>query len=243
VITRRDLIRAGLLTALVSSAAGCIYPPHRYRYRMTVEADTPEGLRTGSAVRELTWSRDGGPSASSFHLDERGEAVAIDLPGGRTLFVLLDVNAFDTVWAGFGGGNKQPSVKDWLDRADADRQSHTYPPRAALRAQRQDYPRLVTFTNIRDPKSVQAVDPDNLASSFGPGVTLKRITLQITDDPVTKGIEKRLGWFRAIAKSGGSLIPMEKASNDGPARYKPKAGYDASLVNIGLSDFSTESNK
>ena len=58
-----------------------------------------------------------------------------------------------------------------------------------------DYPLLVTFADPADPTSVQRVDPANLAASFGPGVTLKRITVEVTNDPVTTGIEKRLGWL------------------------------------------------
>jgi hypothetical protein len=57
------------------------------------------------------------------------------------------------------------------------------------------YPLLVTFGDINDPKSVQRVDPANLAASFGPGIRLKRITVEVTDDDVTSGIEKRLRWF------------------------------------------------
>src|SRR5688572_22804894 len=68
------------------------------RYRMTVEVETPEGLRTGSAVREVTLN-DGkswnwlppfawfGEQRPQWRL--KGEAVAVDLPSGQTLFVLL----------------------------------------------------------------------------------------------------------------------------------------------------------
>jgi hypothetical protein len=42
---------------------------------------------------------------------------------------------------------------------------------------------------------VQRVDPANLAASFGPGIRLKRITVEVTDDDVTTGIEKRLRWL------------------------------------------------
>ena len=55
---------------------------------------------------------------------------------------------------------------------------------------------LVTFGDLDDPTSVAEVDPDDLAASFGEGYALKRITVQITDDPVTTGIEQRLGWLR-----------------------------------------------
>ncbi|MCA9468988.1 MAG: hypothetical protein KC643_26590, partial [Nitrospira sp.] len=48
--------------------------------------------------------------------------------------------------------------------------------------------------DLTDPKTVQKVDPENLAATFGPGVELKRITLEITDEPVTEGkVESLLG--------------------------------------------------
>ena len=58
------------------------------------------------------------------------------------------------------------------------------------------FPTLVRFRDINDPKTVEDVDPANLATSFGPGFHLRRITLQRTDDAVTHGIENRLKWLR-----------------------------------------------
>jgi hypothetical protein len=55
------------------------------------------------------------------------------------------------------------------------------------------WPMLVTFTNLRDPMSVERVDPANLSAQFGEGVRLRRITVQVTDDDVTEGMEERLG--------------------------------------------------
>ena len=54
---------------------------------------------------------------------------------------------------------------------------------------------LVTFDDPADPTSVKLVDADDLATTFGRGVSLKRITLQMTGDPVTTGIGKRLQWL------------------------------------------------
>lgn len=54
---------------------------------------------------------------------------------------------------------------------------------------------LVTFRDIDDPASVEKVDPANLAATFGEGVSLKRITVELTDGPVTRGIEERLPWL------------------------------------------------
>ncbi|HTK84182.1 MAG TPA: hypothetical protein VL625_03765 [Patescibacteria group bacterium] len=52
------------------------------RYKITVTVETPEGLKTGSAVREI-YAKSGGPTmlaeASSGHVDATGEAVVVDL--------------------------------------------------------------------------------------------------------------------------------------------------------------------
>lgn len=56
----------------------------------------------------------------------------------------------------------------------------------------EDYPLLVTFGDMQDPTSVTRVGPTNLAASFRPGVRLKHIVLEVTDDDVTTGIEQRL---------------------------------------------------
>jgi hypothetical protein len=85
---------------------------------------------------------------------------------------------------------------------------------------------LVTFTDIDDPKSVQRVDPANLAASFGPGIRLKRITVEVTDDDVTTGIEKRLRW-----------LPKHRNVSFAGNRYT----VDNSLAdNLFMGDFSTE---
>ncbi len=48
---------------------------------------------------------------------------------------------------------------------------------------------FVTFGDPKDPKTVRAVTPESIG--------VKRITIEITDDPVTTGIQARLGWLPA----------------------------------------------
>ena len=58
------------------------------------------------------------------------------------------------------------------------------------------YPMLVTFGDIADPASVRLVDPGDLAASFGAGVRLKAVTLEVTREEVTEGVvEGLLGWI------------------------------------------------
>ncbi len=206
---------AGLSTTVLGGC-GRRYPA--YRYRLTVEVDTPEGLKSGSSVIEVTSSRapdwmpvDGGGVAK----EARGEAVAVDLPGGRTLFALLRSNSGSVDWPAYVAysvivGPLQKAGEDgqgaFIERADAAKGKIFVVPRekpvhnmSTPDAPLNNYPLLVTFTDNRDPKTVTRVDPADLAKSFGPGVKLRRITLEITDDPVTTGIEKRLGWLEHLA--------------------------------------------
>jgi hypothetical protein len=52
---------------------------------------------------------------------------------------------------------------------------------------RSTYPPLVTFADITIPSSVSEVKPEDLAATFGSGYSLRSITLEITDEEVTKG--------------------------------------------------------
>jgi hypothetical protein len=192
---RKGWHAAALLVAGALALAGCglFEPTHTYRYRMTVEVDTPEGLRTGSVVREFMWQRQQQFATSSeFIYEQRGEAAAVELPGGRVLFALLDTNPQTTILNGFHAEDRPsdiPRVGTLLERAKASGATYTFPMQGGDNLER--LPQLVTFRNIADPTSVELVDPANLAASFGEGVKLRRITVQLTDDPVTTGIEKR----------------------------------------------------
>lgn len=220
-MNRRHFLTAvtslGTMLSLASCGAlfGKFFPT--YRYRLTVEMDTPQGVRSGSSVVEVKTDEDSESSLSGgvVHQFIRGEAVAIDLPGGRTLFVLLrSENNVD--WAAnilfrLTPTMIRPNKGDGFDATFAatfekmleNRQRLEIPHFKPVENQwqkpeapeRDQWPMLVTFKDMRDPKSVAKVDPDALDKSFGPGVKLRRITVQLTDDAVTTGIEKRLGWL------------------------------------------------
>ncbi len=78
--------------------------------------------------------------------------------------------------------------------------------RASRQVARENYPLMVTFTDIADPASVTRVDLANLAATFGPGYALTSLTLETTDEPVTSGrVEKVLGWWCGLRKAGARL--------------------------------------
>jgi hypothetical protein len=59
---------------------------------------------------------------------------------------------------------------------------------------------MVRFRDLSDPTTAEFVPPHDLASAFGPGVSLKRIALQMVDEPVSNEIPKRLPWRARFAK-------------------------------------------
>jgi hypothetical protein len=127
-----------------------------------------------------------------------GEAVVVDLPDGP-LFVLLQVpdagpplqdivphallgRSSDGPDGVMADGAKLGST--WFSeyRAELPRTRDNGP-----RVSGNNWPMMVRFGDINDPKSVERVGPDAI------GVT--RILLETTSDDVTTGIEKRIAWL------------------------------------------------
>lgn len=205
--------------ALVVGACGALFPA-RYRFRMNVAVATPQGVRTGSSVYEITAARTGEflPDAGKRDWSVKGEAVAVDLPDGRTLFALLKTGAHFDDMMGLSMNALHPDFRGTgYDVVGVAKElasgQHSGPTIVAP----EDYPMLVTFADESDPTSVRKVEPGNLAAQFGPGVRLQSITVELTDDPVTAGIEERLGWLPELT---GTLV---KRPDDLPIGEMPPA--------------------
>ncbi|MGX4768983.1 hypothetical protein ACWAUC_04155 [Bradyrhizobium guangdongense] len=63
----------------------------------------------------------------------------------------------------------------------------------------------MTFADINDPKSVIEVDPNNLPATLGQGINWNEITLEMTDELITTGIEKKLPWLSAYFENNFRL--------------------------------------
>lgn len=57
------------------------------------------------------------------------------------------------------------------------------------------YPTLVCFGDPLISRTVEEVDPDNLSASIGKDCILRKITIELTDDKVSKGLSKKLPWL------------------------------------------------
>ena len=193
---RRAVIGVALAVLGLSGCGDGRQSKQTFRYKMTVEVETPDGIRHGNAVRELRFT-DGyngffSLGESKPQVDLVGEAVAVDLPGGRTLFALLSGSDGDVDYG------KRIADRTGLWRLDKPLAIGTimglYPdaPKTEKLTYSSALPMLVTFKDINDPTSVERVDPDNFGTNFGVGYRLKLITVQVTDESVTLDIGKRL---------------------------------------------------
>jgi hypothetical protein len=214
-MARRSILGfiAGVGTVVLS---GCNpFARNSFRYKITVQVDTPEGVKTGFAVHEMTVHKssvDLGELSPKQSSKTRGEAVAVDLSGGQTLFVLIRNNS--TVINAL----TQKETGSWIDKAlqivDGDIPSGPQEIRFSKATDysiRGRYPLFVRFRDINDPKTVEQVRSNDLAASFGPGVKLKRLTVEVTEEDVTVGILERLKWLKpnlSLSIAGPRLQPL-----------------------------------
>jgi hypothetical protein len=203
----KPLAVAALVLAALYGAYHLFYPSVTYRYRLTLEAEV-EGQRfTGQGVIEVHIAKIIQFLGATQNIAQWvvGEAVALDFGSRGILFVLLKNNntarsdpAFIALHA---LGFRLLPQNLWELRSLS----------GNAELPLSDLPMMVRFRDINDPMTVEQVRPDNFEASFGPGARLIRATIEIvpadtwplslistTGEPVTRGIEKRLGWLERI---------------------------------------------
>jgi hypothetical protein len=168
------------------------YPTYSYRYRMTVEVMVDGAVRSGASVIEVKINKQpkfgqAPPQVSRV----RGEAIFIDLGNGRNVVALLAAGAkaenvdypYNVVPEVFG-----LTFDDRDLRKLADLNGSRDLPTNFL-------PTFVTFSDLNDLKIARIVSPYDFEKEFGPDVQFKRVWIEVTEDPVTRGIETKLSWL------------------------------------------------
>ncbi|MEO9613403.1 MAG: hypothetical protein ABJG86_09285 [Nitratireductor sp.] len=195
--------------------AGCGWLAERWEWnqKLTVEVLVDGETVSGAAVSYVRWQE--ANALDHYPTAYRGEATVVDLGERGLLFALIGEPT--KYIAGY-------TLHQELGERRSDYET-LYPKIAQFRGVRdvppERYPPLVTFTDIADPTTVKRVDPDDLAATFGPGVALKRITLEITDEAVTEGeVEAVLGWLgdyydkRLDGNRFGTINTTNRFAND-----------------------------
>jgi hypothetical protein len=200
-----------LLAALVIGDQIRINRPG-HKYRLTVEVETPEGIKSASGIMAVqpdrSYSRGG-------HTRTTGDAVSVDLGGGKNLIALLahidksiDLDGMNYVaLRAYKAAGRNVSFNEMS------RLTGTVPVTGAL------IPVLMTLTDPRDPGTARAVPPDDMEAALGKGVRLQGVSVEVVPngiwpldfggplgEPVTRGIEAKLPWWNHADNPAGTAL-------------------------------------
>lgn len=86
---------------------------------------------------------------------------------------------------------------------------------------------LVRFLNPNDPATARFVDPHNLAATYGPGIALRTMQLEITSQPRTLSDLSMLPWLASrqsgwIAGGRSSSLPPDAAHSLTASNFRSK---------------------
>jgi hypothetical protein len=183
-----------------------------HKYRLTVEVDTPEGIKSASGVMSVHPDR--GYSRRG-HTATRGDAVFVDLGGGRNLVALmahldktLDLDDMNYVaLRAYKAADRNVSFNEMS------RMTGAVPVTGAL------IPIFVTFAAPGDPATARQVAPADLETALGKEFRLHGVVAEVVPtglwpldfggplgEPVTRGIQTKLPWLKSADDLAGSAL-------------------------------------
>lgn len=192
-----------------------------HKYRLTVEVETPQGVRSASNVMAVYQGKIS-VGAMGGGTSLKGEALFVDLGEGRNLIAAL-VHGRDGSYV--DGVNYlalnafKAAGNDITTFSDLRRLAGSVPVTGDL------IPTFLTFADLSDSRTARVVAPEGLSSTFGPGYRLRGVTLKLMSvgcwpfdfggvlgEPVTRGIEEKLRWWQlpgrpsAVALRAAGLV-------------------------------------
>ena len=198
-----------------------IYPSNTLRYKVTVEIETPEGLKTGFAVRQVTMRPQLLLPQGGAVFDTIGEAVVVDLGSRGKVFAVMGT---DDHWMFFEAFAPPPpsgagiaTTKKGMQYYKSIKERKVLDPKL--------WPLLVGFKDINDPKTVTVAykviraevredtglkvrsvgAEDHMVDLFGEGVKIKNIEVERTHDDISWHIVGALPWLKELKHRGARL--------------------------------------
>lgn len=195
------LMGMAVLGCMATGLATCGKTHNSYNYQLIISVRDHGELRMVSSVVGVRESSS--PTGAANRPQVCGEAMVIPLQSGRFIFVLLEGGQVEPQkgrarWLAaptqvllhrLGLPGNWASGDDTGIRKLGDiRQSFQLLP--------YEWPEIVTFKNAKDPRTILRVDPENESATLGEGVEIERLTLQVTNDAITRGqLKSVLPWF------------------------------------------------
>ena len=184
-----------------------------HKYRLTVEVETPDGVKSASSVLAVFpdrgYSRGGRTRIG-------GDAVFVDLGSGKNLVALLahldkslDLDGMNYLALRAYG----PARGARVSFNEMSKMTGSVPVTGAL------IPVLLTFGDPKDPDSARLVAPDDPEAVLGKGFRLHELTVEVVPNgwwpidfggplgqPVTRGIEANLPWLNGPADAPATAL-------------------------------------
>lgn len=185
-------------------------PVYTYRFRLAIEVEVDGETRSGASVLAVRTvdQRLGLTEAKGARSQVTGEAVFLDLGNGRNVIATLgfgphanDHKIERLVLLAFLPSHPQLTIED------IPKLTGSAPLTGDL------IPTLVSFADLNDPSTARVVRPDQFETVFGPGVRFRRSFIEMTRDPVTRGIEQKVAFLRPmrdVQKGKSVLVYPEK---------------------------------
>ena len=234
---RRGLKLSGfaILSLLAVLVVGDQIRLHRpdHKFRLTLEVETPDGVKSASGVYSVTPNRSYGGSntGETAGPKTKGDALFVDLGGDKNVVALLAVGTQPTdldatnyiAMRSFLAAGRKVQFRD-MKKTTA---------MSPVAVPAENAPVLVTFTNVNDPASMRVVTSDNVRELLGPGVKLHAVTVStvangfwpldvggVLGEPVSRGIEAKLPWLKGEpdAINQAAMKALDAAGIKGYAR-------------------------
>ena len=203
----------GLLAALVIGDQIRINRP-AHKYRLTLEVETPDGVKSASNVVSVHPYRGYQPSGK---VTSRGDAVVVDLGGGRNLAALMlhdDKGSADFDGANFVAMRAYQAAGRKIAFRDVSSQTGAVPVTGEL------MPVLASFADPRDASTARRLQPGDL-SPLGTGTRLRSITVEAVPnglwpidfggsfgEPVTRSVTAKLPWATSEGEAARALAAI-----------------------------------
>ncbi len=167
-----------------------------HHFRLTLEVDTPAGVRSASSVLKAVYveSPKWVPQNTSLSSGLHGDAVFLDLGGGKNVVALLALGANGEQWMGpdlaaraLRGEGPEKMLKSFWYR-DAPQWTGSADLTGPL------MPTCVTFADPAKPETVRVIRPDQFETEFGSGFRFKRVWVEMTRVPISRELKSRMNW-------------------------------------------------
>jgi hypothetical protein len=220
------IVLASLTGLFLYAVYSVIFPTYHVRYRLEFVVKDHGQIRTGSAVigAVYTLTPDFLAMAGGAHVPGgasavNGFAVNTDLGSRGLLFAALRTYSGDVT----GTMGQLPLIAYGLTPPGTFEDSRITLNQLKSKRGWADIPLdclcmplLLRFRNINDPMSAEKVDPKNLAATFGKGVELVSVRLELTSDPTTEMPAGWPDWLKSVHETfsqpgyiGGGILSKD----------------------------------